>query len=112
MICPSCDIELLKHNSHPLLPTCKKCGYLESDHFPDASNMVEYPPHYTAGKVECIDAIQSAVTGLNGQEAYLVGNIIKYCWRFKRKNGIEDLKKAEWYLKRLMEVQDADKKRT
>ena len=63
---------------------------------------VNHPAHYTAGNIECIDAIQEAIKGLDGDEGYLTGNIIKYMWRWKRKNGLEDLKKAQWYLERLI----------
>ena len=63
---------------------------------------VNHPSHYTQGKVECIDAIESAVSGLSGMDALLTGQIIKYVWRWSVKNGVEDLKKAEWYLKRLI----------
>ncbi len=63
---------------------------------------VNHPKHYTSGTVECIDAIESAVDGLTGMEALLTGQVIKYVWRWKWKNGKEDLRKAEWYLKRLM----------
>ena len=62
---------------------------------------VNHPSHYTAGKVECIDAIEAAVEGLAGEEAVLTGQVIKYIWRWKKKNGLEDLKKAGWYLSRL-----------
>ena len=68
-------------------------------------NTVAHPKHYS-GKVECIDCIESAVAELNGFEGFLAGNVIKYVFRFKRKNGKEDLQKAEWYLSKLMEVQD------
>lgn len=78
------------------------------NHLPDVSNMVESPPHYTAGGIECIDAIMAAVTGLSPQEAVCVANVIKYTWRFKHKNGKQDLKKAEWYLKRLHDLQEGD----
>lgn len=64
---------------------------------------INHPMHYTQGKIECIDAIAAAVTGLSGIEAVLVGNIIKYVWRYRHKNGVEDLKKAQWYLDRLVE---------
>lgn len=70
-------------------------------------NVIEHPPHYTAGKVECIDAIESAVMGLDPDEAVHVANVMKYIWRFKRKNGLQDLRKAEWYLKRLIERQES-----
>ncbi len=61
------------------------------------------PNHYKQGDVECIDAIKSATQHLNGFEGYLVGNIIKYTWRFDYKNGLEDLFKANWYLDKLIE---------
>lgn len=60
------------------------------------------PAHYKNGKVECIDAIEAATTGLEGIEAVCTGNVIRYIWRWKLKNGLEDLKKARWYLDRLI----------
>ena len=72
-------------------------------------DMVNHPPHYNKYGVECIEAIKSA-TG-EGFEYYLQGNVIKYLWRYRYKNGIEDLKKANWYLELMMEVVDnGDKK--
>ena len=68
---------------------------------------VNNPSHYTAGKVECIDATESAVEGLVGMEAVHTAQVLKYIWRWKKKNGAEDLRKAEWYLKRLIaQVED------
>lgn len=66
------------------------------------SDNVNHPSHYTAGNIECIDAIHEAVKGLEGYEAYITGNVMKYMWRWKRKNGVEDLKKARFYLDRLI----------
>ena len=65
---------------------------------------VEKPNHYTFGKYECIDVIEelSKQNNLKGIEGFLYGNIIKYLWRYKHKNGIEDLHKARWYLDRLI----------
>ena len=63
------------------------------------ADVVNHPSHYTAGSVECIDAIKAAVPDF---ESYCTGNIIKYVWRYRGKNGAEDLKKAEWYLHRLI----------
>jgi hypothetical protein len=62
------------------------------------SDAVNHPPHYCAGKVECIDALEAATAGLEGVEAVCTANAIKYLWRWKRKNGAEDLKKARWYI--------------
>lgn len=67
------------------------------------SDNVNHPAHYTQGGIECIDAIEAAVSELSGIEAVCTGNAIKYLWRWKQKNGVEDLKKARWYLNRLIE---------
>ena len=63
---------------------------------------VNKPPHYNQAGVECIEAIQAATD--NGFEYYLQGNIIKYLWRYRYKNGVEDLKKAQWYLTKLIKI--------
>lgn len=67
-------------------------------------DVVNHPSHYTNGKVECIDAIESATVGKTGIEAVCVANVIKYLWRYEDKNGLEDIKKAQWYLNKLIEV--------
>lgn len=59
---------------------------------------VNNPPHYNQGAIECIEAIKAA-TG-SGFVKYCTGNVIKYLWRYDNKGGIEDLKKAAWYLDR------------
>ena len=65
-------------------------------------DLVNSPPHYNRAGVECIDAILGATHEM--REGYLQGNIIKYMWRYRYKNGLEDLKKAQWYLNKLIEV--------
>jgi hypothetical protein len=67
---------------------------------------VNNPSHYTTGGIECIDAMQAM---LSREEfiGYLRGNVFKYQWRYKHKNGIEDLKKAQWYANRLIELESA-----
>jgi len=74
------------------------------------NNMVDHPPHYNNGKVECIEAIEAMLTP-DEFVGYLRGNSLKYRWRFRyKKKPIEDLRKARWYeerlLKFLMENQD------
>lgn len=66
------------------------------------SDPVNHPDHYTKGGIECIDAIKAAVQDLPGKEAWLAAQVIKYVWRYKWKNGVEDLKKASFYLDRLI----------
>jgi hypothetical protein len=67
-----------------------------------AGDNVNHPSHYTQGSIECIDAIEESTKGLLGISAVCVANVIKYIWRYKFKNGIEDLKKARWYLDKLI----------
>lgn len=68
-----------------------------------APDMVNHPPHYTGAKIECIDAITEAIKDLKGIEAKCTGDAIKYLWRWKRKNGKEDLKKAIWYIQHMID---------
>lgn len=63
---------------------------------------VNNPSHYNNGKIECIDAIESATVNKKGIEAVCVANIIKYLWRYEDKNGVEDVEKAGWYYLRLI----------
>lgn len=71
---------------------------------------VNHPAHYTSGGIECIDAMQAAF-GDDAVKGFCLCNAFKYLWRHRQKNGVEDLKKARWYLNRLiteMEVEDDD----
>jgi hypothetical protein len=64
---------------------------------------VEKPMHYAAGSVECIDAIEAQLTPEEFR-GYLKGNIAKYMWRERKKGGKESLKKARWYLNKLIDL--------
>lgn len=66
------------------------------------SDMVNSPAHYNQAGIECIDALTAATSGKSGIEAVCVANVIKYLWRYELKNGVEDVKKARWYLDRLI----------
>ena len=68
----------------------------------DMEDMVNHPPHYNKNGIETIDAIQAATD--DGFEYYLQGNILKYLWRYRYKNGSEDLEKAQWYLNKLITI--------
>lgn len=65
-------------------------------------DMVLSPPHYQ-GKVECIESIRAQL-GEDGFRDYCHGNVAKYLWRWREKGGVEDLRKAKWYLERMIEV--------
>jgi hypothetical protein len=65
---------------------------------------VNHPVHYTAGGgIECIEAIEAQLTP-DEYRGFLKGNVAKYLWRERNKGGIESLKKAQWYLQRLIET--------
>ena len=66
---------------------------------------VNNPPHYNQGQIECIDAIREALTE-EEYRGFLKGNIIKYLWRERHKNAIEDCKKAKWYLEKLTQKEN------
>ena len=66
------------------------------------SDNVNHPKHYLKGGLECIQVIKAQLTP-EQYEGYLYGNVIKYMWRWKEKNGLEDLRKAAHYLMWLQE---------
>jgi hypothetical protein len=86
---------------------CGKCsGRFKGDELEPAPSVnecltvdnVNHPAHYNQGGIECLEAIKAAVG--DGFVAYLRGNVMKYLWRCEHKGGIEDLRKAAWYLDR------------
>ena len=69
-------------------------------------DMVNHPAHYTKGGIETIDFIKAKFTGY-GFRAYLLGNVVKYISRADTKgNKLEDLKKAQWYLNKLIKEEE------
>ncbi len=66
------------------------------------SDPVNHPAHYTQGGIECIEAIEASMSK-EAFAGYLKGNMLKYVWRYQHKGGVEDLRKAQWYLNRLIE---------
>ena len=92
---------------------CDKCNYsplrqcfelmrVQNDSAPDAVN---HPNHYCQGGIECIKAIEASMTPEEFQ-GYCKGNVMKYIWRFREKNGLEDLKKAQVYLGWMIESKE------
>ena len=68
---------------------------------------VNSPAHYASGGIECIAAIKASMTKEEFM-GYLKGNLQKYSWRWRDKGGVEDLRKARWYLDRLISEADDD----
>lgn len=70
---------------------------------------VEQPAHYTMGPIACVDAVESAICKFDDPiDANLTAHILEYVWRWKYKNGVEDLRKAQWYLNRLIERKETN----
>tara|TARA_R110000868_G_scaffold55541_9_gene172739 strand:+ start:600 stop:878 length:279 start_codon:yes stop_codon:yes gene_type:complete len=70
------------------------------------ADLVNHPPHYTHSDIECIDAIRAALGTEMNFMCYCQGTAIKYLWRYRHKGGAEDLKKASWYLDRMIKSFD------
>ena len=68
-------------------------------------DLVNHPSHYTDGGIECIEAIEAQLTA-EEYRGYLKGNIAKYVWRERHKGGTESLRKARFYLDRLIEFDE------
>lgn len=68
---------------------------------------VNSPAHCTSGGIECIDAMQAAF-GDEVVKDFCLCNAFKYLWRHRNKNGVEDLKKARWYINRLIREMEVD----
>lgn len=107
MTCPNCNSDKTFPYGLPVgrERACTACGRVFSTPelcLPPSDSI--NPSHYKdQGNIECIDAMESM---LSTEEfiGYLRGNSFKYRWRFINKNGVEDLRKAEWYEQRLLKI--------
>ena len=65
---------------------------------------VNHPSHYETGKFECID-VMIETQGIEAVKAFCICNAFKYLYRAQRKNGLEDYKKAKWYIEKYIELE-------
>ena len=91
----------------------EKCSIKNNNVYPETywidknnHDAVNHPSHYCTGGIECIDVIKATSQGMDGIEAFCHGNAMKYLFRWKQKNGLEDLKKARWYIDRLIKMKE------
>ena len=68
---------------------------------------VNHPSHYETGKFECFDVMREAL-GDNVVKDFCIANSFKYIYRHKRKNGVEDIKKAKWYIDKYLELEESN----
>lgn len=87
-----------------------KITYDEPMPWEDEADNINNPPHYNAAPLECIDAMEQMAVGcdIHPHAAYCWQNSFKYLWRWPYKNGVEDLKKARWYIDRLITKLEGD----
>lgn len=69
------------------------------------ADMVNHPQHYESGTFECID-VMAETQGREAVLSFCICNAFKYLYRHNRKNGIEDIKKAKWYLDKYIEIKE------
>ena len=82
---------------------CSMCWNRE--YAPAESDNVEHPEHYASGSVECIDAMIET-QGIEAVKNFCICNAFKYLWRHGKKNGVEDVKKASWYIDKFIELEE------
>ena len=81
------------------------CCKVDDDIEGEKDDMVNHPTHYISGKIECIDAMLEAF-GASEVESFCKLNAFKYIWRANHKGGLEDIKKAVWYLNKYISLSD------
>ena len=105
-LCDLYEVKISNPTRHKIIAERRKVDDLQSRvsdaNLQQAFDTVQRPAHYNQSGIECIDAIAAAVKGKSGIEAACVANVIKYLWRYQHKNGVEDCRKAQWYLDRLV----------
>ena len=74
-----------------------------------AEDVVNHPSHYESEKFECIDVMEET-QGKDAVMNFCLCNAFKYLYRHKRKNGIEDIKKAKWYINKYIELAERNDK--
>lgn len=85
-----------------LLEPCQLCKTHNEKIIED---IVNYPSHYRTGKFECIEVMQEAL-GIDAVKNFCLCNAFKYIYRHNRKNGLEDIKKAQWYINKYIELSE------
>lgn len=107
--CADCDLYYREGNTDACTHCFKESNWRpreKSSHysFDDGIDMVNHPDHYKSETgLETIDVIEAFTFDLKGIEAVCTANVLKYICRWKKKNGLQDLEKAKWYLNKLID---------
>lgn len=101
--CETCGLKDLDNNMYPCCDCLPSNNYEHwEEAYADSKETVNHPNHYQSSKFEAIDIIDEFGKDYTGESAFDFGNVVKYILRAKKKNGLEDLRKARWYLDRLI----------
>lgn len=105
---PSTDVRFHTRRCSSVLNAESKGAGGSCDYPPERTtledNIIDHPTHYTQGNIEVTDFI------IDQKFNFLEGAIVKYICRYKYKNGLEDLKKARWYLNKLITTEELNAK--
>lgn len=71
------------------------------------ADMVNHPTHYETGKFECIE-VMVETQGVEAVQDFCICNAFKYLYLHRRKNGKEDIEKAQWYINKYLELEEKD----
>lgn len=105
--CVECDFENMKDDQLSLFADFLKLPTVE-----DAPDLVNHASHYNDGAIECIDALEASMRPLE-YAGFLKGQVFKYIWRYRLKGKpSEDLKKARYYLDRLIQITEKEEATT
>ena len=104
--CCDCQFEECDEEDFP----CNDCTHNRGnvEHFAPLNSggipeEINHPDRYASGKFECIDVMLD-VFGADAVKHFCILNAFKYLWRAKKKSGVEDIKKAVWYLNKFIEL--------
>ncbi len=91
-------------------PRCEDCIHRGGahDYFIRRFDNVDHPSHYETGKFECIDVMKET-QGAEAVKHFCLCNAFKYLYRHNNKNGVEDIRKARWYIDKYLELEGEQK---
>ena len=108
--CGDCKFECTEEYEEPCV-SCRNTSVAGSKEYglrpflwESATEAVNHPSHYNQGKYECIDVMVETF-GREATQNFCLLNAFKYIWRTGEKNGVEDVKKARWYLDKYLELE-------
>ena len=101
--CENCDYK--ETCSFSNIDEVKVCASWEPNNKQTPADIVNHPPHYESGKFECIDVMRET-QGDEAVQNFCICNAQKYIYRHRNKNGVEDIRKAKWYIDKYLEIEE------